>query len=419
MILVSLRSDAKGFAVHNERKERDRLHPNAYWVWLQHGLGPGSTKIKRILSLFHTIQNFYEAGEYEWRLSGCFTQRELAAFSSYSLEEAQALVEYCQRVGQQVLTPEDEAFPPLLRQIHPMPCALYVLGSLPDWEVTPAIAVVGTRDATESGKQIAFEFGYQLAKCGATVVSGGALGIDTAAHKGALQAGGKTLCVLGCGIGYGYLMENASLREAISGSGALISEFPVNTPPRKATFPVRNRLISGLCQGILVVEAASKSGSLITAQAALEQNRDVFAVPCDIHNPVSQGANRLIQTGAKAVTCVEDILEEYRSQFPSLKWLEPASNPVEKQKKSIISMQRKSPEKAPELPVCKKSLPRESFSSEAQLVWEHLEGEPKAIARLEEETGLPSHRLLSALTELELAGRAASYSGRRYGISEN
>ncbi|MCI9576570.1 MAG: DNA-protecting protein DprA [Clostridiales bacterium] len=393
------------------------MHPNAYWIWLQHGLGPGNTKINRILSLFHTISNFYEAGEYEWRLSGCFTQRELAAFSSYSLEEAQALMEYCQTVGQQVLTPEDEAFPPLLRHIHPMPCALYVWGTLPDWEAAPAIAVVGTRDATESGKRIAFEFSYQLAKYGCVVVSGGALGIDTAAHKGALQAGGKTLCVLGCGIGYGYLMENASLREAIAGSGALISEFPVNTPPSKATFPIRNRLISGLCQGTLVVEAASKSGSLITAQTALEQNRDVFAVPCDIHNPVSQGANRLIQTGAKAVTCVEDILEEYQGQFPAWNGTESTPQGSFQSHSGGLSPSRCG-ETAPEISINEQTC-SDSLSAEARIIWKCLERLPKPIAQLEAETGLSPGRLLAALTELELAGQAVSYSGRRYGISEN
>lgn len=381
------------------------LNPKSYWVWLQRGLGAGSSKVNRILRQFGTPAGFYEKGAHEWRLCGYLTQREIAALSNYSLEEAQAAVEYCQNVGQQVVTPEDEQFPPLLHQIHAKPCALYVLGTLPDWEAAPAVAIVGTRDATENGKHIAFEFGYQLAKRGAVVVSGGALGIDGSAHRGALQAGGRTLCVLGCGIGYGYLMEQASLRDLIAKSGALISEFPVNTPPSRITFPVRNRLISGLCQGTLVVEAAAKSGSLITAQMALEQDRDVFAVPCDIHNPVSQGANRLIQSGAKAATCAEDILEEYYDRFPRLRM--PGVVPVQR----VVQPD-------PEPPAARKRSV-EQGSPEARLVWEHLERVPKAMAQLEIDTGLSPARLLAALTELELLGRAESYSGRRYAALES
>lgn len=390
------------------------MHPNAYWLWLQHGIGPGSSKLHRILDHFGDAQEFYQAGLQGWKMLGCFTQRELQTLSAYSLEEAQAALEYCWNVGQQVITLGDEEFPFLLRQIYPMPCALYVLGNLPDFDTFPAIAVVGTRDATESGKEIAFELSYGLAQAGVTIVSGGALGIDSAAHKGALRAHGKTICVLGCGIGYGYLNENAPLREAIAKSGALISEFPVNTPPSRTTFPVRNRLISGLCQGTLVVEAASKSGSLITAKAAMEQNRDVFAVPNGLHNPVSQGANRLIQTGAKMVTCVEDMLEEYRMQFPALG--KPVCRSVPP---TVRSIRREHPTKEnPAIPE-RARVPNPAFSADAKLLLQYLEHAPKTLAELEVQTGLSSARILAAVTELELCCYAVSYSGRRYGVPKN
>lgn len=389
------------------------MHPKVYWLWLQHVLGPGSSKVHRILDRFAGAKEFYEAGAQEWKRFGCFTQRELSAMSAYSLEEAQASLAYCQSVGQQVVTPDDEEFPFLLRQIHPLPCALYIRGTLPDFQTYPSLAVVGTRHATASGKQIAAELCYELAQAGVTIVSGGALGIDSAAHRGALRAQGKTLCLLGCGIGYGYLNENAPLREEITKSGALLSEFPVNTPPSRVTFPIRNRLIAGLCQGTLVVEAGSKSGALITAKAALEQNRDVFAVPCGLDNPVCQGGNRLIQDGAKMVTCAEDILEEYRGAFPVLgKSALPISRPVKE----------RAPSYSLKIPVAEPKAVRladSNFSADAKRLFQQLARQPKSLAQLEVETGVSSARLLAAVTELELSGYVVSYSGRRYGLPKN
>lgn len=391
------------------------MDPKAYWIWLQYGIGVGSAKIRQILEHFSGPKELYEAGEREWKLMGCFTSREMQNLSSYSLERAQASLAYCRTIGQQVITPDDEDFPYLLREIYAIPCVLYVEGRLPDLEGFPSVAVVGTRDATESGKQLAFEISYGLAKAGVTVVSGGALGIDAAAHKGALEAWGKTICVLGCGIGYDYLRENASLRKTIAKSGALVSEFPVNTPPSKITFPIRNRLISGLCQGTLVVEAASRSGSLITARIAMEQDRDVFAVPNSPNNPVSQGANRLIQSGAKLVMCAEDILEEYRGKFPAL-------GPAERTVSRVRAKRADREKTARELVSVRPSVPRGSVlccSEDARLLLKHLKQEPKLIAVLEAETSLPPAQMLAALTELELAGCAVSYSGRRYGLPKN
>ncbi len=380
------------------------------WLWLQQALGAGSAKPDRIAERFGTASAFYEAGPTEWRLTGWFTPKEAIRLEQETPEKALAMLEYCRSVGQTVLTPCDAAYPEALRQIPAKPCALYIKGDLPDVDRQLAIAVVGTRHATRDGLEISFNFGYQLAGSGAIIVSGGAKGIDTQAHKGAVQAGGKTICVLGCGIDYAYLMENASLREAIAQAGAVISEYPVNTPPSKGNFPIRNRLISGLCAGVLVVEAAAKSGSLITAHTALEQNRDVFAVPCGLNNPVSQGVNNLIKCGAKAVTGVQDILEEYAARFPEVSARlgcasatpvpvhEPSARPVPRQASPAVPAASASP-----------------LSEEARRVWECLPATPCTLGEIEEETGLPVARLLAALTELELHGQVSSYSGRRYG----
>ncbi len=265
---------------------------------------------------------------------------------------------------------------------------------------------MGTRKATATGVATARSFAFELAKQGTVVVSGGALGIDTAAHKGALQAGGKTVCVLGCGIDYNYLMGNASLREAIALSGAVISEYPPNTQAVNSNFPIRNRIISGLTLGTLVVEAAGKSGSLITAQYALEQGRDVFAVPAGIYSPVSQGVNGLIKSGAKPVSNAGEILEEYLYRFPGqIDFRDEETN-------VILSPE---PEPEPVQPAAE-TLDEKEFSEDAVLLYSSLTDSPKHLSELERLTGISAPRLLTAVTELELAEKIRSHSGRRYSL---
>ena len=382
--------------------------PRAYWVWLQHGLNCGSTKPGRILSVYPSAREFYEAGEREWRLLGIFTQKELQTLREYPLGKAEETLSACEKSGLEVLTPEAPAYPQCLRDIHNPPCALYVKGALPELDALPSVAIVGTRDATLSGRNIAFQFGYQLAKTGTVVLSGGAKGIDTAAHKGALQAKGKTVCVLGCAIGYPYLMENEAMRELIAKNGALISEYPPGSAPGKASFPIRNRLISGLSDGVLVVEAAGKSGSLITADLALEQGRDVFAVPCGIDSPVSRGVNNLIKAGAKPVTEAEDILEEYFQRYPGKMNLRGLYGEEESQEQ-VLRPEKKKPG----------VLNADKFSEDACSIYSVLGEEPLLMEELAKRTGLTVPRIFAAVTELELAGKIIQQSGRRYCLSEN
>ena len=219
---------------------------------------------------------------------GLFTPKELKQLSQNTLEDGKILIDSSESKGIQTITPACKAYPQRLYQIDNPPCMLYVKGILPNLDEQPALAVVGTRNATTTGKQITYDLSMQLAQAGMVIVSGGAKGIDTAAHQGALQGNGSSVCVLGCGIEYPYLMENEAMRRSIAEHGAIISEFPITKPAFKHHFPIRNRIISGLSVGVLVVEAAERSGSLITARTALEQNRDVFAVPCGIYNPVSR-----------------------------------------------------------------------------------------------------------------------------------
>lgn len=205
----------------------------------------------------------------------------------------------------------DPNYPGLLKEIHDPPRRLWAQGDC-DFSGT-LIAVVGARDCTTYGEKVAYDLARALARAGVTVVSGLAYGIDTAAHRGALDGGGKTIAVLGCGIDQDYPARNRTLKEKISAQGTILSEFEPGTEAAPWTFPKRNRIVSGISRGVVVVEAGVKSGSLITADFALQQGRDVFAVPGPITSPQSEGANRLIQNGAKLVMSVQDILDELGS----------------------------------------------------------------------------------------------------------
>lgn len=287
-----------------------------YYVWMQRVFGAGSRKAGDVLERFGSPSAFALAGEHEWRLSGLFSEKELARIKSTPLTFAEDVIDRCEKTNQQIIVFEDERYPIRLKRLVDAPLVLYVSGTLPNIDDEVAIAVVGTRSATPYGHNTAFRLSYRLAECGALVVSGGALGIDSDAHRGALQAGGRTIAVLGCSIDYPYLSANAGLRRIISEHGALISEYPPQTAPSRASFPIRNRLISGLALGTVVVEASAKSGSLITADHALEQGRDVFAVPGNIMSAAYAGSNRLLRDGAKPVFSAADILSEYTSQYP-------------------------------------------------------------------------------------------------------
>lgn len=275
----------------------------------------GPIRVRRLMEVFGSPERILSA-----------TASELRAVSGIGAEMADTirqwehhidLAEELRRVaahGIELLTIEDSRYPPALREIHDPPHLLFLKGALLDRD-RHAIAVVGSRRASHYGRESAKRLSFQLAHAGITVVSGLARGIDTAAHEAALAAGGRTIAVLGSGIGNIYPPENAALAEKIAGSGAVLSEFPVLYVPDKQSFPLRNRIVSGLSQGILVVEAPARSGALITASQAMEQGRSVYAVPGPIDRPGSEGCNRLIQDGAKLVIDSRDILEEMDSLF--------------------------------------------------------------------------------------------------------
>jgi DNA processing protein len=299
-----------------------------------------------------------------------------------SAEEVARELRRLDALGGFALTLTDSAYPPLLRQIPDPPPALFVRGSLPSPEVV-VVAVVGARQATPYGRMVAERLAGDLTRAGVAVVSGFARGIDAAAHRGALQAGGVTVGVLGCGLDVTYPAGSGGLAESVIRRGALLSEFPLGTRPLPVNFPRRNRIISGLARGVVVVEAAERSGALVTARCALEQNREVFAVPGPVTAPTSAGANRLIKAGAKLTEDWTDVLEEL---IPG--WVRPAAVPP------------------PALP--------EDLPEEARVIWGVLAGEPAHIDAVATRTALPAGRVAAGLLALEMAGFVRQLPGQTY-----
>ena len=240
-------------------------------------------------------------------------------------------------LGAHVITAEDAEYPSALREIHDPPIVLYVRGQLTERDRN-AVAVVGSRKATHYATESAKKLSFQMAYAGLTVASGLARGIDTAAHQGALAAKGRTIAVIGSGLGELYPPENAELADRIAASGAVISEFPIDTKPDRQTFPIRNRIVTGLSFGVLVVEAGANSGALISANMAAEQGRTLYAVPGRIDAPAALGSNRLIQQGAKLVITVDDILDDLPLVFrekPDLPAAAPAVDLTPEQQKIL------------------------------------------------------------------------------------
>ncbi len=286
------------------------MEERAYWVGFSRVSGIGPVKVRALLNYFGSLEKAWAASPGQLKIAG-LDDRALAnllkARKELSLERE---LEKIEKAGVRFLTWEDDEYPYRLRQIPDPPPVLYFKGELkPEDEI--AVAVVGTRRASSYGLEAARKLAYGLAKNGVTIVSGLALGIDGAAHQAAIEAGGRTIAVLGSGLDYIYPSSHRKLAtQIVSGHGALVSEYPLGTRPEARNFPPRNRIISGLSMGVLVVEAGVKSGALITARYAADQGRDVFAVPGSMFKQGSKGTNRLIQDGAKLVLDLEDILEE-------------------------------------------------------------------------------------------------------------
>ena len=287
-----------------------------YWIWLSQRRQLSTAAAHRYLEHFGSILQLYEAAEELYRFVPEAKSAEIRQLMDKRLDGAERIAEDCRRQGVQILCLKDAAYPEKLRNIYDAPLVLYVKGRLPLVDDEPCIAVVGTRKATPYGRRCARRFGADLARSGAVVISGLAEGIDSEAMKAAVEAGGTVIGVLGTGTDVVYPTWNGELQAAAAAHGALVSEYPPGTKAAKASFPRRNRIISGLSDGVAVIEAPEKSGSLITAARAAEQGRDVYAVPGPIDEANFTGSNLLIRDGAALVQTAWDVLSPYLWRYP-------------------------------------------------------------------------------------------------------
>ena len=394
-----------------------------YWLWLSTRKGLGAVSALRLLNHFQSPEQVYFArsDEYEW-IEGLSRQGR-TQLADKSTAEVDRILGECDRLGLRILTIQDADYPERLRQLPDAPIVLYVRGRLPVFDEEVAIGVVGTREPSLYGQQMAAKLGYELARGGALVVSGIARGLDTAALQGALKAGGRVVSVLGGGTDVYYPKENRWLYEDVAAAGALITEYPPGTENIGAHFPIRNRIISGLSLGVVAVECAERSGTMSTMNRALDQDRDLYAVPGAVGSPTSRGTNLLIQQGAKLVTCGNDILCEYRDRYP-VKLAEYVLE-EERQAQRLQSVFRSQnvapkPEGEPEEnlqedgDVLELEQAQERFTDDQIQILQTLSQKPCNTDELVELTQIPVRRVTTALTMLQISGAVEEGAGRRF-----
>ena len=288
------------------------MNPREAYIVLNMLEGVGPVKVRALIEALGSPEFIFNTPHKKLiRIQGIGAELARRILDAPTMLDCAAEVQKASRYGIRIVTHLDNEYPPNLKEIHDPPLVLYIRGSLCEQD-RHAVAIVGSRRASHYGRVVADRLAYQLAKVGFTVVSGLARGVDTAAHEGSLKGGGRTLAVIGSALDRLYPPENAGLADRIAKQGALLSEFPLRTEPSRNTFPIRNRIVSGLCSGIVVVEAGRKSGALITANEAMEQGRLVFAVPGRIDTPTSKGCHDLLKQGARLVDDIDDILDEFQ-----------------------------------------------------------------------------------------------------------
>jgi DNA processing protein len=351
-----------------------------YWVAFSGVAGIGRVRISQLKEYFGRLQDAWKAPEGKLKQAGLDSRSIDALMTLRPRISLDAEMEKLERYKVRALVYEDPLYPPRLREIYDYPPVLYVRGSLPA-EDEPCLAIVGTRRPTIYGRQVTEDIVADLARSKIIIVSGLARGIDSVAHRTALDARGKTVAVFASGLDIVYPGENAKLAQAIMEHGALVSEYPLGVKPRAENFPLRNRIMSGLSLGVLVVEAGERSGALITAHQAVEQNREVFAIPGSILSPASQGTNHLIQEGAKLIRNYTDILQELNLTIVVQQAEIKESSPVDETESAIL---------------------------------QQLSSEPNHIDEICRRSGLPMAEVSSTLAMLELKGIARQLGNMNY-----
>ena len=400
------------------------LSPDVYWLALRrvHGVGPRTCRL--LIDKFGSPEKIFSLSADEIGAAGVARNAARAIVEFRDFEPLEKELCELPNLGARMIKWTDDDYPANLRQIADPPPFLFVRGtaSLTD---PNCIAIVGARAASDIGRRMAQRLGLELAAKGFTVVSGLARGIDGEAHQGALDAHGKTLAVLGCGVDVIYPPEHRKLAEAIiAGGGALISELPIGSQPLAENFPTRNRILSGLCLGVVIVEAAEKSGSLITARMALEQDRQVFAVPGSPLTGKTRGSNRLLKEGAKLVECVEDVIEELAPQM--VKRL-PAAEPSPRAERIKIAVPQETQrvESSPKTDASTPATPMLTNVNSPQLVVDSAatvltyltDTERLHVDSIIEASGLNAQTVLRLLLELELDGRVTQHPGKLFSLA--
>lgn len=348
----------------------------------------GSIRLKKLLEFFDKPENILKASPEKLMAVSGIGKKIAFDIHAFKKEDLEKELGQIKKYNLKLLTLDDKDYPDNLRHIPDPAILLYVKGELKDQDKF-SLAIVGSRRASFYGLSSAERFAFELAKGGLTIVSGMARGIDTQAHRGALKAGGRTIAVMGSGFGHIYPPENKKLVDEISQQGAVISEFPCNARPLGINFPRRNRIISGLSQGVLVVEAARNSGALITADFALEQGREVFCLPGKVDSQNSFGTNTLIKQGAKLVTCLEDILEELNIEFREFR------NPRQVKGNNKESKDFR-------------------FSQEEQVLYDLVSDRPSALDDILEKSKLNLAAVMEGLLSLEMKQLIRQMPGKQF-----
>jgi len=368
-----------------------------YWIWLQSVLLEGSYKVTPVLERFETAKNVYDTDFNTLKSLGVFSPNELERIKDKSLSFAEKTIKICKKNRINILNISDDKYPNVLRNIPNPPLVLYTKGELIDFDNSPVICIVGPRKVSDFGKKSAYSLGLRLAKAGITVVSGGAVGSDTAAHVGTLEANGKTVAVLPCGILNGYLVENKNLRDKIAKTGCLLSEYPPEKGVGRTSFKVRNRLLAALSYSTVVVEAASRSGALITANYAIDYGKDLFVIPGNPTLPHYKGSNALLRDCARPLLDTVDILNIYISRFGDKIDLEKAFAKTETKKEIKKDVKNFYSGLSKTAKMLYNNLDRQIFSADDLL-----------------DSGVDDDELLSALTELEMEHLIKSSPGGFY-----
>ena len=417
-----------------------------HWIWFSIRPGLNDREKAELMQHFQDAEDLYFAGADALITIEDLPEEGIKALLDKDLKPSEQILSACAKEKIHILTYRDAAYPARLRNISDPPMVLYYKGSLPEFDSLPLIGVVGTRSASGYGLTIAKRMGSQIAGCGGVIVSGMAMGIDAMAMRGALSKGGMVIGVLGCGADVVYPVPNRSLYADTQANGCLLTEFPPGTPPLKWNFPKRNRIISGLCCGVLVVEAPEKSGALITARRAADQGRDVFVVPGNIDVESCKGSNALLRDGAIAVSSGWDIMEEYAAQFQgrvrnaaaasmqtayadevAMVAAETESAPLKvAQKAKFPTKTKKEKENKKKKEIDNSALPLYSdaetkktpLTQTEQSIMDQLQQGCSLVDDLIAATGLPAGTVSASLTMLQIKGLVKLLPGKRVQMNE-